>query len=155
MKKILIIALLGCCYFINSQAANKTTQIHYDKADVGYRTYGSNFKDYVLAACLQKAFGNHDSTFNEDAKASKGALLEMWIDFNFKKSDKIQDELGKVIQKYLNQSYGSQIYPKSKLYIFKCMDLYHSDDLDKLTKESVIHPNRTYKQDHPKYPHEW
>ncbi|WP_086632132.1 T6SS amidase immunity protein Tai4 family protein [Commensalibacter intestini] len=154
MKKICIIVLLNCFYFINCQAMDKIAQIHYDKADIGYRNYGSNFKDSVFATCLQKAFGSQNPTFNEDAKATRGALFEMWINFDFKKTGKVTQKLNKLIQQYLNQPYGSSIYPKSKMYILKCMDLYHSDDLDKLTKEFVIHPNRTYKQDNPKYPYE-
>lgn len=154
MKKILMIILIGCC-FTNSYAVSKVTQNHYDQADVGYRTYGANFKDYALASCLQKAFGSHDTRFNEDAKATTGAYLELWMDYDFEKPNKTQGKLETLIQKYLNQSYGSQMYPKSKVYIMKCFDFYHSYDLDKLSKELVIHSNRTYKQDHPKYPHEW
>jgi hypothetical protein len=30
----------------------------------------------------------------------------------------------------------------------KCLDLYHSDDLEKLAKKVVINPKRTYRQDH-------
>ncbi|CAI3940884.1 T6SS amidase immunity protein Tai4 family protein [Commensalibacter papalotli (ex Botero et al. 2024)] len=71
------------------------------------------------------------------------------MDYNFGQPNKIQGKLDKLIENYLKQTYKSQMHPKSKLYIFKCMDLYHSDDLDRLTKEFVAHSNRTCKQDHP------
>lgn len=156
MKKALLICVFISGYFYNTAyAAKKENQDHYDKADIGYRTYASNFKDYALAECLHVAFAKNDPILKEDANASMEALMEMWIDFDADTYlDRTLNKISPLIDKYLKQPYGSSIYPKSKLLIMKCMDFYHSDDLDKLTKEFVVHPNRTYKQDNPKYPHE-
>ncbi|CAI3950130.1 unnamed protein product [Commensalibacter papalotli (ex Botero et al. 2024)] len=108
-----------------------------------------------MTLCFQKAFGSRDPILNEDAKATMGFFLELWMDYNFGQPNKIQGKLDKLIENYLKQTYRLQMHPKSKLYIFNCMDLYHSYDLDRLTKEFVAHSNQTCKQDHPKYPHEW
>lgn len=154
-RKLFICLLMGCFSFNTASSANKDNQSHYDKADIGYRTYASNFKDCALAICLNIAFSKHDSILEEDVNATTGALMERWIDFDADTYlDKTLKKLPSLIDKYLKQPYGSQFYPNSNLSILKCMDFYHSDDLNKLTEEFVVHPNRTYKQDHPKYPNE-
>lgn len=153
MKKILSIFTIICCFSCISAYGQITTT---NKGfPIAYRHYGSNFKDYALTYCLEKVFSKHDASFHEEAQAMEGTLMERWIDFDFNKDNqKTLTKLSALTDKYLKQFYGSQMHPKAKLSILKCMDLYHSDDLDKLTKEFVTHPNRTYKQDNPKYPHE-
>ena len=36
---------------------------------------------------------------------------------------------------------------KSRLDLMKCMDMYHSEDLDKLAKDYVQHPNDNWVKD--------
>ncbi len=61
----------------------------------------------------------------------------------------IRDEESPIIaltKQYLQKNYIAQD-GKSRLDLMKCMDMYHSEDLDKLAKDYVQHPNDNWVKD--------
>ncbi|WP_218965091.1 type VI secretion system amidase immunity protein Tai4 [Snodgrassella alvi] len=106
------------------------------------RTFIQNYKDMVLGNCLAKAYGDIASM---DAGSSVSALIE-WTYYNMDKS--IDAEI-KIIDSYLSRNYLNPLVEAEikgiKFDFLKCLDLYHSKDLDKLAKKMIEHPQDTFR----------
>jgi len=153
MKKIIY---LVCLFFVlihtNVYGINKKVNYHYDKADIKNRTYGQNFKDYALISCLMNAEEKLNRPLNKDLQWSISGYLQEWIDFdldNIKKTKYILNEINLLSKKYIDNAGGLQANPKATIYTFGCLNFYHSDDLDKLMKQFVLHSNMTFRQNYP------
>lgn len=111
------------------------------------RTYEQNYKDMVLATCLANAYKD-ESTTAVDAGSSVSALRD-WTYYDLEKSP---DAVKALIEKYLANDYTNPLVEAEvkgvKFDLLKCLGLYHSGELDALTKKVVIHPNHTNVQDH-------
>ncbi|RJX59190.1 hypothetical protein C6383_15960, partial [Pseudomonas syringae pv. actinidiae] len=110
------------------------------------RTYAQNYRDMVLATCIANAYKGEKNTAM-DAGSSVTALRE-WAYYDFEKSP---DAVKALIDKYLARDYTNPLVESEikgvKFDLLKCLDLYHSKELNALVKEVVIKPGHTYVQD--------
>lgn len=138
---ILLIALSS----ISIQADNQPIS----SPQAGSRSYLQNYKDMVLAECVATAYKN-DSTAAMDAGSSVSALR----DWSYYDAEQSIDKVAPLIDSYLKRDYKNPLVESEiknvQFDFLKCLDLYHSDDLDKLAKKVVINPKHTYRKDHAK-----
>lgn len=99
------------------------------------RTSASNFKDMVLAICISRSQQGQAAA---DAAGSANALME-WTRYDAEKSP---DEINRMVNRFLGRNYrnplGEHEGPDAEFNVLKCLDLYHSRDLDSLTKRVVL-----------------
>jgi hypothetical protein len=100
------------------------------------RTNGANFRDRVLASCLARAYG--DSPAGGDARATTSILTE-WAYFDVEKAGAAPDAL---VDSFLKRQYHNPLegYEGARFELLKCLDLYHSKQLDELVGTVVPHP---------------
>ena len=114
----------------------------------GARTYEQNYKDMVLATCTANAYKN-DKGASVDAGSSVSALRD-WTYYDMERSP---DAVKSLVDSYLAREYHNPLVESEikgvKFDFLKCLDLYHSKELDVLVKRLVINPKRTYRQDNP------
>ncbi|MFC0398808.1 type VI secretion system amidase immunity protein Tai4 [Paraburkholderia rhizosphaerae] len=114
----------------------------------GTRTYAQNYKDMVLATCIANAYTN-DKNAAIDAGSSVSALRD-WTYYDLEKSP---DAIKSLVDVYLARDYHNPLVESEmkgvRFDFLKCLDMYHSKELDVLTKRMVINPKRTYRQDNP------
>jgi hypothetical protein len=112
------------------------------------RSYGQNYKDMVLTTCVANAYQG-DKNAATDTGSSVSALRD-WTYYDLEKSP---DEVKALINSYLSRNYKNPLVEAEvkgvRFDFLKCLDLYHSDELDALAKKIVINPGHTYKQDNP------
>jgi hypothetical protein len=136
---------------VGSAASNRHASPHVDGPEAGARTYAQNYRDMVLAICVADAYAN-DKDAGKDVGSSVSAFDEYWTEFDM---DESIDAVGPLVHTYLARDYFNPLFEVDvkgvRFDFLKCLDLYHSKDLDALVKRVVIHPNRTYRQDkaHP------
>jgi len=144
MKPIaLCLALLACTLL---SAPVHCADRRADSPQAGARTYAQNFKDMVLASCLAKAY-RHEPGAATDAGSSVSALRD-WTYFDMEKSPEAVEAL---VDDFLARDYANPLVEAEvrgvRFDFLKCMDLYHSKALDKLVKQLVIYPKRSYRQE--------
>ncbi|MEI7870423.1 MAG: T6SS amidase immunity protein Tai4 family protein [Candidatus Methylumidiphilus sp.] len=83
-------------------------------------------KNWALSVCLAKV--SKDTSTREDANSTASAYLEFG-----RQPIEAYDALRKLVEQYANRKYGSSI--KSELNTMKCIDLFHSKELEKLTSK--------------------
>ncbi|WP_026603550.1 type VI secretion system amidase immunity protein Tai4 [Methylomonas sp. 11b] len=129
MKAVHTFVAVGlCCYSLTAIAdSNAATR----------RSNAENYKDRALAACLSTAY--KDSPAGEDADITKSAFLE-WTYYNDDKGNPAIDQL---VEKYLHRDYSNPVegYAGAKFNLLKCLDMYHSQELDAQVHKYVPHPN--------------
>jgi len=112
------------------------------------QSYEQNYKDMVLATCVASAYQD-DKNAASDAGSSVSALRD-WTNYDLEKSP---DEVKALINSYLSRNYKNPLVEAEvkgvRFDFLKCLDLYHSEELDALAKKFVIKPGHTYKQDNP------
>jgi len=112
------------------------------------QSYEQNYKDMVLATCVASAYQD-DKNAASDAGSSVSALRD-WTNYDLEKSP---DEVKALINSYLSRNYKNPLVEAEvkgvRFDFLKCLDLYHSEELDALAKKFVINPGHTYKQDNP------
>ncbi|ETD73122.1 hypothetical protein V757_00180 [Pelistega indica] len=115
----------------------------------GTRTYAQNYKDMVLASCIANAY-TKEKNAAIDAGSSVSALRD-WTYFDLEKSP---DAIKTLVDTYLKRDYHNPLVESEvkdvQFDFLKCLDLYHSKELELLVKRVVINPKRTYRQDNPK-----
>lgn len=110
------------------------------------RTFLENYKDMVFASCITKAYkGNKDVA--KDTGSSVSALKD-WIDYDIHKS--IDKEIV-LIDSYLSRNYFNPLAEQEvkgiKFDFLKCLDLYHSKELDTLAGKVISNPNEKVTKD--------
>jgi hypothetical protein len=114
----------------------------------GDRTYAQNYKDMVLATCIANAY-RRDSDAAIDAGSSVSALRD-WAYYDLEKAP---DEIKALVDRYLARDYQNPLVESEikgvRFDFLKCLDLYHSKELDDQVKRLVINPERTFRQDNP------
>lgn len=110
------------------------------------RTFLENYKDMVFASCITKAYkGNKD--VEKDTGSSVSALKD-WIDYDIDKS--IDKEIV-LINSYLSRNYFNPLAEQEvkgiKFDFLKCLDLYHSKDLETLARKVISNPNEKVTKD--------
>jgi hypothetical protein len=82
-------------------------------------------KNWALSRCLGQVYA--DAKTKADANATAGAYLE----FGHQPIE-AYDALSALVTKYVNRQYGSSV--GSDLNTMKCIDLFHSKELDALAR---------------------
>ncbi|WP_181134005.1 type VI secretion system amidase immunity protein Tai4 [Pseudomonas syringae] len=110
-----------------------------------HRSYAQNYKELVLASCIANAYA-YDVKVGIDAGSSVTAM-EDWANYDWEEGP---DEIRALVKKYLARDYTNPLAESQikgiKFDLLKCLDMYHSKELDALTKKVVTHPNQTYMQ---------
>ena len=116
--------------------------------EAGDRTNAQNYKDMVLAICLADAYKD-EAGAAKDIGSSVGALRD-WAYYDWEKSP---EKVNSLVDKYLARNYFNPLIESEvknvRFDFLKCLDLYHSKELDAQVKSVVINPKHTYRQDNP------
>ncbi|AKJ28713.1 hypothetical protein AAW51_2022 [Caldimonas brevitalea] len=119
-----------------------------DSPEAAGRTYATNYKDMVLATCIATAYQNNRSAAT-DAGSSVSALRD-WTYYDLENSP---DEIMSLVNRYLARDYHNPLVEPEvkgvKFDLLKCLDLYHSAELNAQVKRFVSKPNRTFRQERP------
>lgn len=139
------IALLGALLHAGAVEALNTPA---KGPEATQRSHASNYKDMVLARCLAAAYRDTPAA-GEDAGSSSTALRE-WTRYDMEKAP---SELKSLVDNYLQRDYTNPIAAAEgradvKFSLLKCLDLYHSKDLDDQVKRLVTRPRQSYRQLH-------
>lgn len=150
MKKIVQVALLFLIS-INIYASGENNYQHYDKADIKNRAYGTNFKDLALMICMQIANKKLNKPIDKDLENTIGALWSAeWFSFDAENTDKTKrtiNELNRLSEQYITSAGTLKHDPNATTYAFKCLNFYHSDDLDDLMRSFVISPKISLREE--------
>jgi hypothetical protein len=106
---------------------------------VASRTQGQNFKDLALSSCIASAYATEPKAA-ADAGATASTVDTHW---NAHDSQLASNEIAKLVDSFLKRDYSSQHNSRIRFDLLKCLDLYHSKELDQLTKRMVAHPARS------------
>lgn len=90
------------------------------------RSQKTLLKNWVFCVCLANV--SKDSNTREDANSTASAYLEYG-----RQPIEAYDALRELAEQYANKKYGGSI--KSEFNTMKCIDLFHSKELDKLTEK--------------------
>ncbi|POP81251.1 hypothetical protein CXB38_14225 [Pseudomonas syringae] len=133
-------------FILTASSAFATDQPSYPQSIE--QSYGQNYKDMVLATCVANAYKG-DKNAATDAGSSVNALRD-WTYYDLEKSP---DEVTTLVNSYLGRDYKNPLVEAEikgvRFDFLKCLDLYHSKELDSLARKLVINPKHTYKQDNP------
>lgn len=114
--------------------------------DAMARTYAQNFKDMVLATCIANAYKN-----DRDAAVDAGSSVSALRDWAYYDLEKAPDAIKALVDQYLARDYHNPLVDSEiegvRFDFLKCLDLYHSNELDAQTRQLVINPDHTFKQD--------
>ncbi|KTB82643.1 hypothetical protein AO070_10570 [Pseudomonas syringae pv. syringae PD2766] len=139
------VAVLACAAFASAGWAKDDAA---NSPQAGGRTYAQNYKDMVLADCIATAYKN-DPKAAQDAGSSASALMD-WTYFDLEQAPQAGKPL---IDQFLARDYHNPIVESEvkgvRFDLLKCLDLYHSKELESQVKELVIKPDHTYRQDNP------
>jgi len=117
--------------------------------EAGGRTYAQNYKDMVLAECIATAY-QRDDDVAKDAGSSVTALRE-WTYYDLELAP---DAINTLIDGYLARDYWNPLVEAEisgvRFDFLKCLDMYHSQELNAQVKRMVDHPRRIYRQDFAK-----
>ncbi len=76
--------------------------------------------------------------------------LRDWTAYDMEKSP---DAVRSLVDRYLARNYANPLAGAEvkglRFDLLKCLDLYHSRDLEALARQLVIHPGHTYRQENP------
>jgi hypothetical protein len=87
-------------------------------------------KNWALSVCLAKV--SKDEWHREDANASAGAYLEFG-----RQPIEAYEELRDLASKYAARTYSSSNSAEAELNTMKCIDLFHSEELNALATQWV------------------
>jgi len=137
-------ALIVCTPFCYAKDDRRTSP------QAAVRTYAQNYKDMVLATCIANAYKN-----DTDAAVDAGSSVSALRDWTYYDLEKAPDAIKAMVDGYLARDYHNPLVeaePEIKdvrFNLLKCLDLYHSEDLNAQIRRLVINPKRTYRQDNP------
>lgn len=112
-----------------------------------HRSYKQNYKDMALAHCIGTAYEHYPKVL-EDAGATTGAFFH-WGHYDF---DASNQELPALIDDYLSRPYVAKQGDHIRLDLMKCIDMYHSPELEALSNKFVIDPASSFVKDNPNWP---
>lgn len=109
------------------------------------RSNASNFKDMILGICLARVYAPH-APVAADAGSSANALVE-WTLYDAEKSP---EHIEQLVGQFTRRNYANPLAESEqtgvKFDLLKCLDLYHSRELDALVKRVVLNPGRNYRE---------
>ena len=122
-----------------------------NSTQAGGRTYAQNYKDMVLADCIATAYKSEPKVA-QDAGSSASALMD-WTYFDLEQAPQAGRPL---VDQFLARDYHNPLVESERqgvrFELLKCLDLYHSKELDSQVRQLVINPQHTYRQDNPPRP---
>ncbi|WP_080424894.1 type VI secretion system amidase immunity protein Tai4 [Burkholderia ubonensis] len=143
MKRSFLVLLIMFALMASTAHAKDQT---FASPRAGARTYAQNYRDMILVTCIATAHKN-DKDAPIDAGSSANALRD-WTSYDMEKSP---DAVKSLVDRYLARNYHNPLVESEikgvRFDFLKCLDLYHSKELDSLVKRLVINPGRTYRQD--------
>lgn len=113
--------------------------VHAEDAPLAYyRSYGQNYRDMLLAKCIATAY-QADPVIRKDAAGTANILVN-WTYYDAENSP---DAIIQLINQYLSHKYENPFegYEGVHFNLLKCLDLYHSSDLQRQVKKFVSDPN--------------
>ena len=144
MLRSLLVALMLAIHAGQAHASPATPATALPEAPG--RSNGQNYKDLVLVYCLMRV---HDqgSAALVDAQSTASVLLE-WTAYNVEHATV---EIDALIGRYLQRDYRHPLieYKDVRFDLLKCLDLYHSKELEAQVKRFVLKPRRSFRQDNP------
>jgi hypothetical protein len=120
MKKLVLMGWLLCAAAQPVQAEKSAPIMKYPIESYSQKTL---LKNWALSACLAQI--SKDDGAREDANATASAYLE----FGRQRIEEY-DQLMSLVEKYVNKNYAGSI--KSDFNTMKCIDLFHSKELNDL-----------------------
>jgi hypothetical protein len=115
-KVVAAIAFLVALLLVDAEVAN---------ARVEYSA-GQYLKNFALSACIAQAYKSDEVV--KDSRAAAGGYLQLGS-FPYE----AYEEAAALAEKFLAKEYQSAT--GAKLVLMKCIDLFHSKELDRLTKK--------------------
>jgi len=145
LAKILMLPVLlfgiSACSVTNTQRA--TSHVG---PEAGGRTYAQNYKDMALATCIADAYKD-----DENAAADSGSSVSALREWTYYDLDEAPEAIKSLVNSYLMRDYFNPIAESEvkgiRFDFLKCLDMYHSKELDAQVKRLVIRPSRTYRQE--------
>lgn len=144
IKKVLGVysaMLIGICLSV-THAGDQNR----NSPQAGARTYAQNYKDIALATCITTAY-KYDADVGKDAGSSVSALRD-WGSYDLEQGPLA---IRRLVDDYLARDYHNPMVESEikgvRFDLLKCLDLYHSTDLEVQVKQMVFDPERTYRQD--------
>jgi hypothetical protein len=135
--------ICACLLIILSFSCNASNN-NITSPEAPKRTFIQNYKDMVLAHCIANAYQEGEIA-SMDAGSSVTALRE-WTYYDMNES--IIAEV-QIVDSYLSRNYlnpSAEIKIKDiKFDFLKCLDLYHSKELDTLAKRVIEQPQETFR----------
>lgn len=117
----------------------------HDSPQAGARTYAQNYKDMVLATCIATAY-----TSDPDAARDAGSSVSALRDWAYYDLEKAPGEIKSLVEDFLKRDYSNPLVDSEiqgvRFDFLKCLDLYHSAELDKRVEHLVINPQHTFRQ---------
>jgi hypothetical protein len=122
------IATMGFVMFVLSHYAyaQPGESVNYSPSMTENYSQKTLLKNWALSVCLAKI--SKDTTEREDANATASAYFEFG-----QQHIEAYDALRKLAEQYANRKYGGSI--KSDFNTMKCIDLFHSKELNDLTSK--------------------
>lgn len=114
-----------------------------DSPEGSTRTYADNYRDMVLATCVATAYDS-----SADARIDSGSSVSALRDWTYYDLDRTPQAITSLVKAYLERDYRNPLAEAEtnglniRFDFLKCLDLYHSMDLDHLVQAMVIDPNR-------------
>ncbi|PIT52155.1 hypothetical protein BHC44_07880 [Snodgrassella alvi] len=143
MRKFKLRILYGCFLVLLPHLCNASNN-DINSPEAPSRTFIQNYKDMVLGNCLAKAYLNGEIASMDSGSSVSG--LEEWTYYDLEESPQAVQHL---IEMYLSRNYLNPLAESEmkgvKFDFLKCLDLYHSKDLDKLAKRMIEHPQDTFR----------
>ena len=109
-------------------ARTDSTEASYSRSPIENYSQKTLLKNWALSVCLASIA--KDPASKEDAGATASAYLEFG-----KQQIEAYDQLRKLVHQYVSRKYGGSI--QSEFNTMKCIDLFHSKELDRLTTKLV------------------
>ena len=114
-----LLPAISCCVLLAMSQ-------HAEAQESQIRSYSQKtlLKNWALSRCLAQVAA--DSAAKDDANATAGAYLEFG-----KQPLEAYEELGRLVDEYAGRTYHGSV--ESSFNTMKCIDLFHSRELDRLT----------------------
>lgn len=132
-----LLAILGLSFLSSVSFSAYSYNNRNMTPDAANRSYTQNYKDMVLATCIANAY-HEDKSASFDAGSSVSALQE-WTYYDLEKSPLA---VRKLIADYLSRDYSNPLVEHEvkgvKFNLLKCLDVYHSKELQKLASSLVL-----------------
>lgn len=111
---------------LSGQVNAKQASDAYTESMTGSYSQKTLLKNWAFSVCLAQV--SNDSGTKADANATASAYLEFG-----RQRIEAYDALRKIVDQYASRKYGGSVH--SEFNAMKCIDLFHSKQLENLTRE--------------------